>query len=207
MSWPAAVRVRTLLAPPGHPPVHQLRVAGEAGVGADAEALHHAGAEALDAARRPARRGRAAVATPSGCLRSTATLRRPRCIRSPSGPSWRRARPTCARSTRITSAPRSASSMAANGPGPDAGELDDPVAGERSGHGAPSRRSTCDRTRCTGCGPCQIGDAACRRGGVNATIDGTMIGHSGSGRSWPMSARSSRWAPGIASAVACRRSA
>ena len=48
MSWPAAMGVRAVLAPAGHPPEHELRVAGEALVGADAEALHHARAEALD---------------------------------------------------------------------------------------------------------------------------------------------------------------
>src|SRR5690606_37748441 len=39
--------VRTVLTPSGHAAVDELRVAGEALVGADAETLHHAGAEAL----------------------------------------------------------------------------------------------------------------------------------------------------------------
>ena len=48
MSCPAAMRVRAVLAPAGHPAEHQLGVAGEALVGPDAEPLHHARAEALD---------------------------------------------------------------------------------------------------------------------------------------------------------------
>ena len=42
------LRHRTVLAPPGHAPVDELRVAGEAHVGAEAEALGHAGPEALE---------------------------------------------------------------------------------------------------------------------------------------------------------------
>ena len=42
------LRERPVLAPAGHPPVDEARVAGEALVGPDAEALHHARAEALD---------------------------------------------------------------------------------------------------------------------------------------------------------------
>ena len=55
---------------------------------------------------------------PSGCLRSTAMLRRPRCSTSKCGASGAGPRTACARSTRMTSAPMSASIMAANGPGP-----------------------------------------------------------------------------------------
>ena len=40
--------VRAVLAPAGHAAEHQLRVAGEALVGPDAEPFHDAGAEALD---------------------------------------------------------------------------------------------------------------------------------------------------------------
>ena len=58
------------------------------------------------------------VATPSGCLRSTPTLRRPRLSTSKWGVSGISSRTRSARSTRTTSAPRSASIMAANGPGP-----------------------------------------------------------------------------------------
>ena len=116
MSWPAAVAVRTLLAPPGHPPVHQLRVAGEAGVGADAEAFHHARAEALEQRVGPfdeVEQGRHAV----GVLEIDGDAA-PAALHQVGG-HRRRARPTaCVRSTRTTSAPRSARSMAANGPGP-----------------------------------------------------------------------------------------
>ena len=42
------LRVRAVLAPAGHAAVDELRVAGEADVGPDAEPLGHAGPEALD---------------------------------------------------------------------------------------------------------------------------------------------------------------
>ena len=42
------VGVRAVLAPAGHAAVDEPRVAGEADVGAEAEALGHAGPEALD---------------------------------------------------------------------------------------------------------------------------------------------------------------
>ena len=48
MSWPGGLRHRTVLAPAGHAAVDELRVAGEAHVGAEAEPLGHAGPEALD---------------------------------------------------------------------------------------------------------------------------------------------------------------
>ena len=58
------------------------------------------------------------ASTPSGLFRSSAILRRPRSMRSPAGVAGAGPRTACARSTRITSAPMSASNMAANGPGP-----------------------------------------------------------------------------------------
>ena len=48
MSWPARAAQRPVLAPPGHPSVDELRVAGEALVGTEAEPLGDPGAEALD---------------------------------------------------------------------------------------------------------------------------------------------------------------
>ncbi len=48
MSWPGGLRHRAVLAPAGHAPVHELRVAGETHVGAEAEPLGDAGPEALD---------------------------------------------------------------------------------------------------------------------------------------------------------------
>ena len=58
------------------------------------------------------------AATPSGCFRSRARLRRPRCRTSHPGASGAGPRTACARSTRMTSAPMSDSIIAANGPGP-----------------------------------------------------------------------------------------
>ena len=43
MSWPAACGQRPGLAPAGHAAVDQARIAGERRLGAEAEALHHAG--------------------------------------------------------------------------------------------------------------------------------------------------------------------
>ena len=68
-------RERPVLAPSGDAPVDQARVALLAHVGAQADALHHAGAEPLDEASARSTRCRT-VATPSGCLRSIATERR-----------------------------------------------------------------------------------------------------------------------------------
>ena len=48
MSCPAAWAYGPVLAPAGHAPEHQPRVAGEALVGTDAEPLHHTRSEALD---------------------------------------------------------------------------------------------------------------------------------------------------------------
>ena len=70
--------VRAFLPPAGHAPEHELRVAGEALVGADAEPFHHARAEPFDERIGRARRGSSSASTPSGCFRSIATLRRPR---------------------------------------------------------------------------------------------------------------------------------
>ncbi len=57
------------------------------------------------------------VSTPSACFKSSATLRRPRSMTSQCGP-VASSRTACTRSTRTTSAPISASIIAANGPGP-----------------------------------------------------------------------------------------
>ena len=48
MSWPAALRQRAFLAPAGHAAIDQLWIAREHDVRAEAETLHHAGAEAFD---------------------------------------------------------------------------------------------------------------------------------------------------------------
>ena len=44
--------IETVLAPARHPPVNQLRIVGQQHIGAKAETLHHAGAEAFDQAVR-----------------------------------------------------------------------------------------------------------------------------------------------------------
>ena len=61
---------------------------------------------------------RSAVATASGCFRSSATLRRPRCMMSQCGSLGIGALTAPARSMRSTSAPMSESIIAVNGPGP-----------------------------------------------------------------------------------------
>ncbi len=58
------------------------------------------------------------MAAPSGFFRSRAMLRRPRSDTSGYGVSGAGPRTFWARSTRTTSAPMSARSIAANGPGP-----------------------------------------------------------------------------------------
>ena len=81
------------------------------------------------AGRRRAPTSRSTVSTPASLFRSTAMQRRPRASRSPdASPGATRAR----RSTRTTSAPMSASIIAQNGPGADAGDLDDSHPRERS---------------------------------------------------------------------------
>ena len=79
MSWPATVRHRAVLAVAGHPAVDQARIARERDVGAEAEALHDAGPEALDQARRRSRSAAAPISRPSR-LQVGATDRRPRFI-------------------------------------------------------------------------------------------------------------------------------
>ena len=48
MSWPASCGQRAVLAEARHAPVDEALVDGQALVGADAEALHDAGPEALE---------------------------------------------------------------------------------------------------------------------------------------------------------------
>ena len=181
------LRVRAVLAPPGHAPEHELRVAGQAHVGADAEALHHAGAEAFDervgmldeieqrgdaVGVLQVERHVAAAAQHDVVVRA--------CRARGRAPHW-------ARSTRMTSAPMSDSSIAANGPGPmpAISMMRYPVSGPAmpavfSGR---ARRSRHRRA-----------SAACVQPAwrVWLRIASTSMGHSGSGMSWPMSAMSSR---------------
>ena len=140
-------------------------------------------------ARRPARRGSRTVSTPSGCLRSTPTERRPRFEhvgRRASRGRRRRALP--ARSTRMTSAPMSASTMAQNGPGPmpAISMILRPARG-------PCRRCIM-RVRWRRSG--RRGDRA-----ASLVMASTTCGQKTGGRSWPMPSSTSSSAPGIASAV------
>ena len=119
------LRERTVLAPARHAPEHEPRIAREADVGTEAESLHHAGPEALD--QRVGLLDEAQHHLDAG---GTLEIHARRCAgRGSANPDWDRpagaARARSARSTRSTSAPRSASIIAANGPGPDARDLDD----------------------------------------------------------------------------------
>ena len=124
---------RTVLAPPRHPPVHEAPIPRQTHVWSGTEALHHTGPKSFDECVGPLdeieQHGDAIwLLEVDGDVASTAQR---------DVDVWRvgrRAAHALARSTRITSAPMSASNMAANGPGPDAGQLDDAVAGERSAH-------------------------------------------------------------------------
>ena len=127
------------------------------------------------------------ASTPSGLLRSSAILRRPRNMRSPAGVSGAGPRTACARSTRMTSAPMSASNMAANGPGPMPAisitlyPLNGP---------AMTIPFECEK-RC---------DYLCARRAC-AEMLSTNNGHSGFGTSCPMSATNINVEPGTSSAV------
>ena len=65
MSWPARGGERPVLAPAGHAAVDELRIALQQRLGAEAEALHHAGAKALDDRVGAARPVRSAAAAPA----------------------------------------------------------------------------------------------------------------------------------------------
>ena len=112
MSWPAACASGPCLAPAGHAAIDQARVARRHDVGAEAQPLHHARAEALDQ--------RVGVGEQIEHLRD----RRLRCLQVEldhrAAAPGDRLRSLLARRTveRTTSAPMSASIMPANGPGP-----------------------------------------------------------------------------------------
>ena len=76
------LRQRAVLAPAGHAAVHQPRVARVAGVRAEAEPLHHAGAEAFEQHVGLLRPAPAPLRCAAGCFRSSASERRPRAITS-----------------------------------------------------------------------------------------------------------------------------
>ena len=111
------LRERTVLAPPGHAPVHEPRVAREAHVGPEPESLGDAGPVPLDERVGPLHQPQhgldaVGVLEVDGDVAATAPRRRR--TRS-AGSSARRA---STRSTRTTSAPMSDSNIPANGPGP-----------------------------------------------------------------------------------------
>ena len=167
---------RPVLAPAGHPPVDELRVAGKTLVGTGPEPLHHAGAKPLD-------QGVGTLdeieqhADAIGMLEVDGEV-------APAAQRHvdvRRVRSRAAGSRRPLDADHLGTHVGeqhrGERAGADAGDLDDAVAGQRPAHGRP----------------------------VIPTIADTINGHSGGGRSWPMSATIRRWAPGIA--LGGRRSA
>ena len=111
------LRHRTVLAPAGHAAVDELRVAGEARVGAEAEPLGDAGPEALDQ-RVGLLDEREHRLDAVGLLQVDAD-RAPAAVQDLEVRLVDGSPPTDpARSTRTTSAPMSDSIIAANGPGP-----------------------------------------------------------------------------------------
>ena len=118
MSWPAAGGEWPVLAPPGEAAVDEARVARAADVGPDAEPLGDAGPEHLE--HHVGRVGEAQERVDAvGMLEVEADRRlADRCMGLPWPDGTGRSRATSARSTRSTSAPRSASSIPQNGPGP-----------------------------------------------------------------------------------------
>ena len=108
---------RSVLAPTGHPPVDEARVAGEAGLRPESHAARPRRAGTPRSARRPARPGAARPRRPRGS--SGRAARSAGCGRG-SGRDGRGSRRSCSsmRSTSSTSAPMSESCMPANGPGP-----------------------------------------------------------------------------------------
>ena len=130
------VRHRAVLAPPGHPSVDEARVAGEAGVGTDAEPLGDARPEPLE--ERVGRLDEPQHGLDAlGCFRSTPTERR---LRSRTGtpPGSKPCSTDSTRWMRRTSAPRSASIIAGERARPDPDELHHLHRGQRPSHGAPS---------------------------------------------------------------------
>ena len=104
------------------------------------EPLGHAGPEALEERVGAARRGDGTTSAPSAALRSTrdrAAAAAEHVVAAPSRVGAHRAVGAGRRTT--TSAPRSASTMAQNGPGPMPGQLDDLHARQRS-HGPGATR-------------------------------------------------------------------
>ena len=162
--------VRPVLAPSGHPSEHQLRIACEALGGPEAEPLHHAGPEPLDQSRRPTRRDRAAW------RRRRGASGRWRCCggRAAGG---RRAALVGRRPAHRTGPFHPIDLGAHVGEhhrgeraGSDAGEFDDPVTLSGPVMSVPHSRPD-DRTVVR----------------TLPAIASTSTGHSGRGRSWPMS--------------------
>ena len=115
---PGCMGKRPVLSPTRHPPVDEARVPGEALVGADAKAFGDARAEPLDQ-----RVGTVDELEQGGSAVRVLEIDRDVASATQQDVGGRERRapargPPGARSTRITSAPMSASSIAANGPGP-----------------------------------------------------------------------------------------
>src|SRR5919198_831743 len=112
MSWPAACRHGPCWPQPVTRPYTSLGLRARQASGPIPSRSATPGRNPSSSASAEATRSRTTPA-PSGCLRSAATERRPRSSSAGSGP---RAAP--GRSTRTTSAPRSARTIPQNGPGP-----------------------------------------------------------------------------------------
>ena len=143
---------RAVLAPAGHPAVDEAPAGGPGSRrGRPRGARRHRVACPRGGGRTRATRS-STRRTSSGCLRSSATERLPRPSTSCSGGTTARAGPP-GRSMRTTSAPRSASSMPANGAGPmpASSTTRRPVRGPVTGAAWAARRGRRPRSTPAGC--------------------------------------------------------
>ena len=143
-------RVRAVLAVAGEPAVDEARVAREARRRDRCRGARRLRAGTPRSSRRRASASRRNVVDAVGRLqvepdRALATVHRVR----RAGATWSAARATSARSTRSTSAPRSASSIPQNGPGPSPviSTTRSPASGPRHGAVSRSTRRTGGRAR------------------------------------------------------------
>ena len=117
MSWPATLAIGPVLAPAGHPAVDQSRVPGQDRLRSQAQPLHDARTEPLDQDIGPRREVHARW--PAVRVLEVDGDRPPPAVEDEMAVAvGAAAADRSGRSTRTISAPRSASSMPANGPGP-----------------------------------------------------------------------------------------
>ena len=176
---------RSVLAPTRHPPVDEARVAVEAHVGADPESFGDAGTEPLDQ-----RVGTGDEVEQGG--RAVGMLEVDRDV-APTAQQDVRGRGVGRRPTHRLGAldpdhlgTHVGEQHRRERAGADAGQLDDADAVERAGHRVVAVQTEAPT-------PADVV--------MWLAIAFTIFGHNGSGRSWPMSASTSRSAPGINSAV------